>query len=152
MNKITLHQNKPEKNRLAFVKAMKDLTGLGLKESKDICDEINHKFTENKNVHSKVVIDISGVRDKRGSIMDFIGIVSSDCTGDYNIEDISIEREGKLLDIGIGDKIDYINHMSNLIGYLHRDKIVEIFKETLLNLSDDEVKNLYSRLSNSFTY
>jgi hypothetical protein len=105
--------------KLVFVKLIKDTTGLGLREAKDLVDQIcdseyptiNISFP-NLNLLNKFRSEIVNV-----SFYDEPPIIG------LSIED---QRELKMLEIGIGDRSDYINFIAQniLTGFGNSDELL----------------------------
>jgi hypothetical protein len=90
----------PITSKLNFVKMVKDLTGYGLKESKDICDDIHRSIPKE--------IEVLDVEN-------FIKQMTQNF-GDYvDVYHPAYDRDLKILLVGVGDKTDYVDAIIKLI-------------------------------------
>jgi hypothetical protein len=83
--------------KLKLCKVIKDFTGLGLRESKDIVDNLFINFTEKINIKDIYYSDFKE---------ELLGCGQFEINGG-----LSYERECKILALGIGDREDYINYI-----------------------------------------
>lgn len=116
-NNIRILLKRPCISKLQFVKSIKDLTGLGLKESKDIVDNIckmpfgaiefeildNFTLFDVKNKLSEVSFAFD---DKD----DTLQVVSYELSSG-----IKLQREKKMLQLGVGTNEEYIEFLSEII-------------------------------------
>ena len=102
---------------------IKDLTGYGLKESKDICDDI-HCASNQREIE---VLDVENfIKQMTQNFGDYIDV--------YNPV---YDRDLKILLVGVGDKTDYVNAIIKLIERNpdKMDKILKRFeKEDLIEI------------------
>lgn len=143
--KVTLVQRRTETQRLQFVKALKDLTGFGLKESKDICDHLNYSF--NGSV-SKVTFEVPYDSNFQKRLKDFQKTLRENCTGVYDGMTIEYEREAKILELGLGDKNDYISFIIEYIPSLSNEDAESVLKEVLSNLTEEKLKDIFNKVNN----
>lgn len=141
--KFTIVQNNKESQRLAFVKALKDLTGLGLKESKDLADDLNYTF--DRMGVSRKTIELSGA-DVLKKIKDFQIAIKENCSGSYNSLGTEHSREMKMLMLGIGEKEHYVDFISDIITIC--DDSNEIIKEVLNELPKEKLNDILNKINN----
>lgn len=114
--------NNPITSKLNFVKMIKDLTNYGLKESKDVCDDI-HSYGSN-DIHSY------GSNQREIEVLDaenFIKEMKKNF-GDYvDVYHPAYDRDLKILLVGVGNETDYIDGIIKLIEG-NPDKLKTILK------------------------
>lgn len=129
-------------SKLAFVKHIKDITGLGLRESKDIVDsilEIPYKYVDIELPYG------TDIKDFQKGIDDLYW-EGSDINANYQIDgDLQWRRNFKILQLGAASKDEYsdfiLESISNKFGNSQ-----EILKFALNKLSKEdliETINLY---------
>lgn len=108
-NRLKITQTKKENAKLSFVKALKDVTGFGLKQSKDLTDDMNAGFAR---TNSPFSIEIN-LDSRKPDIKTFISDLRSHCTGEYIVNGgTGWERDVKLLSIGLGSDDEYVSFIS----------------------------------------
>ena len=125
-------------NKLQVVKLIKDCTGLGLRDSKDIADEMFNHIGLTKE------IEIIEPYFRDGGVFypyeEFLKIKNY---GDFQISGgLSWERDSKMLGLGIGETEDYANFVSEYMSYnnLEENKMIlgilfsKLEKEDLVEL------------------
>ncbi len=116
-------------NKLQVVKLIKDCTGLGLRESKDIADEMfNHIGLVKEIKLAKPYIrdgkTFNPYEEFTKNIHEF---------GDFQVTGgLSWERDSKMLSIGLGDIEDYANFVSEYMSYNNSEENKMIL-ETIFN-------------------
>ena len=114
----------PITSKLNFVKMVKDLTGYGLKESKDVCDDIHFCASNQREIE---VLDVENfIKQMTQNFGDYIDV--------YNP---FYDRDLKILLVGVGDKTDYVDAIIKLIERNpdKMDKILKRFeKEDLIEI------------------
>lgn len=97
-------------NKLAVVKLIKDCTGLGLKDSKDIADLMFNNIGLVREIEL-----IEPYLDKNGEIIRPFELFTSKIKelGDFYVTGgLSWERNAKMLSLGVGDTEDYVNFVA----------------------------------------
>ncbi len=118
---------KGDGNFLAFVKAIKDCTGLGLRESKNIADQFNNKIIK----VCKISVEDAGEFQYRLNETGWI----------FKIESIKSKRISKLLELGLGDIDDKV------------ENIAESLSKEIISRLDNHSNNKYKGPSaNYITY
>ena len=126
-------------NKLQVVKLIKDCTGLGLKDSKWIADEMfNHiglvKEIELREPYIRAGKTFNPYEEFTKNIRDF---------GHFQVTGgLSWERDSKMLGLGIGETEDYANFVSEYMSYndLKENKMIlevlfsKLEKEDLIEL------------------
>lgn len=124
-------------NKLIFVKLIKDCSGLGLKESKDICDRLHSHPLETQTF----VVRQDGITNYAKKFRDEI----SNSGGKFIVSGgTEFMRDFKILDLGIGDNEDYANFIIDyyennfedqkeflkfVLSKLHREDLMSIFEK-----------------------
>ena len=115
------------KSRLHLVKAIKELTNLGLVESKQLTDDIPFRFQffadKNKIVNFENTI--------RGTVVD------------YELSSIADNRHNKLIELGVGEKSDFVEYMVDKI-YVNsfREDFRTYLTSVLECLDEDKLKEM----------
>ena len=121
-------------SKLAFVKLIKQVSGLGLKESKDIADTFDYDI--NKTVEFEIPRDIS-IDQFRKDLKD-IG-------GQYLVNGgLEFEREYKLLTLGLGEQEDYVDFISENLNYFTNQE--DTIKFILSKLTKEDLIELTKKL------
>lgn len=125
-------------SKLAFVKLLKEFADLGLKDSKDLVDQLNEY---NDSVEFDYESNVEHLYDKLSTFrreLEHIGMYLVTCLG------AEMEREHKLLSIGIGERQEYVDFLN---GYMKVFKnFDDVLKLALSYLSDDELVDVVSKL------
>jgi len=149
MKTIKIKLVEPTPNKLAFVKLIKECSGLGLKESKDLCDDL-HNYP--------IIVREMPIRDWKD--YDYSTGKSTPATTDYRkkftteIKDVGgrfivnggvqWERNVKMLSLGIGDKTDYAEFMKDYI--LNKfDNSEDILTFVLDKLSKEDLQEIFNK-------
>ena len=98
---VTLTLRKSGNAKLNLVKAVKDITGYGLKESKEIVDNL---------AYQQQIIKFSASTDDIHRIKGYL----NNCYGiEYSMTDVETIRDRKLLELGIAEHGDYVEELAN---------------------------------------
>jgi hypothetical protein len=134
MKKIRMNCVQKTPSKLAFVKLIKQVSGLGLKESKDIADTFDYDI--NKTVEFEIPRDIS-IDQFRKDLKD-IG-------GQYLVNGgLEFEREYKLLTLGLGEQEDYVDFISENLNYFTNQE--DTIKFILSKLTKEDLIELTKKL------
>lgn len=133
-------------NLLQFVKVIKDCTGLGLKESKDIADSFRD---------SKITIYKIDVNSRKK----FQYLLDTETDWSFKIIDRKAHRLNRLLELGLGDISDKIDIISEelsheIISRLNTSPIMrshsanyltynEFFADLISKLDPEQIEKLY---------
>lgn len=131
---ITLYESGSSK--LQLVKAIKEITKYGLKESKDIVDSISYcpqilKTWKNINQISDIKYMLSNCVDCK-----------------YEITDVQSIRNSKLIELGICDKNDIISELVNrdiekiISEKFNYTAITELLYNRYSEISEDKLKSI----------
>ena len=151
MKTIKIKLIEPTTQKLAFVKLIKECSGLGLKEAKDLCDNI-HSYSER--VHEMPIRDWENYDYSTG--------VTTPATTDYrrkftteikNIEGkfvvncgVQWDRNVKMLQLGIADKSDYTEFMKDYI--LNKfDNSEDLLTFVLNKLSKEDLQEAFNKIN-----
>lgn len=129
--KVKIIQNEPCVSKLAFVKLLKECTGLGLKDAKDIADRIW--------IQGYYVVDIH--------VDSFIKFKTElKQIGNFSISgDTQWTRESKILTLGIGNKEEYVGFISEFIkDNRNSDEILEFILD---KMTKTELKEVISKIN-----
>ncbi len=137
-------------NKLQFVKLIKECTGFGLKESKDIVDrlESNLGSTEEIEILNDIYKPISGPGNGLTCLEHLKEVLSGKSQtislgGTYKINGgTEYVREHKLLSLGIGEKLDYCNFISEHI----KNNNYDIMEIVLSKLSKEDLKEVFNKI------
>lgn len=134
MKKIRMKCVQKTPSKLAFVKLIKQVSGLGLKESKDIADTFDYDI--NKTVEFEMPRDIS--IDQFRKDLKEIG-------GQYLVNGgLEFEREYKLLTLGLGEQEDYVDFISENLNYFTNQE--DTIKFILSKLTKEDLIELTKKL------
>jgi hypothetical protein len=129
MRKLRIKLLSKCENKLQVVKLIKDCTGLGLKDSKDIADDMFNKIGLVRE------IEIVEPYIKDGKVFNPFEEFTTKINqfGDFQVTGgLSWERESKMLGLGIGETEDYATFVSDYMSYnnLEENKMI---LETIFN-------------------
>jgi hypothetical protein len=133
------------RNKLQVVKLIKDCTGLGLRESKDIADEMFNyiglvKEIELREPYIKDGKDFNPYDEFTKKIHEF---------GHFQITGgLSWERDAKMLGLGIGDIEDYANFVSDYMSYNNNDENKMILEVLFSKLKREDLVELVNKINN----
>ena len=134
MKKIRMSCVQKTQSKLAFVKLIKEVSGLGLKESKDIVDTFDY------DINRIVEFEIS----KDRSIDQFRKDLN-DIGGQYLVNGgLQFEREYKLLTLGLGEQEDYVDFISENLNYFTNKE--DTIKFILSKLTKEDLIELTKKL------
>lgn len=134
MKKIRMKCVEKTPSKLAFVKLIKEVSGLGLKESKDIADTFDNDI--NRPVEFEILTSKS-IDQFRKNLKD-IG-------GQYLINGgLEFDREYKLLTLGLGEQEDYVDFISSNLNYFSNKE--DTIKLILNKLSKEDLIEITNKL------
>ena len=134
MKKVRMKCVEKTPSKLAFVKLIKEVSGLGLKESKDIADTFDYDI--NKTVEFEMSRDKS-IEQFRKDLKD-IG-------GQYLVNGgVEFDREYKLLTLGLGEQEDYVDFISENLNYFTNQE--DTIKFILSKLTKEDLIELINKL------
>ena len=128
--------------KLQFVKILHANTrirGYGLANCKDICEDIFDNF-ETGNLRN-VEFEVDD-RDK----------FYSDLRDNYSESEFSLnggiqhDRDVKILQLGLGEKEDYVNYFIENIKFLDDDQIIKLFNNISVYLTNDNLKETFNKI------
>ena len=137
MFNVRIKMLEPSKFKLHLVKALKDVTGLGLREAKDLIDDL-HSGREVKTVVSsrEGVIELKSRFNEHGKFIINGGI--------------EYQRNIQLLQLELGESDEYINEISDRIFYQLDDENSKLLLNFALSkLSHQQLIEIFTE-SNSF--
>lgn len=140
--KIRLKIVEKIESKLKFVKLLKDVSGLGLKEAKDIADYLCENIGKSKE------LDInSEFKDSSGNMIDPIYYLNNElryCGGRILLNGgKEWQREFKMLSLGIGESEDYSyfikeylstnrEFLDNILSKLKKEDLQKLINEIVL--------------------
>jgi hypothetical protein len=140
--KVRLFLHTKCEQKLQFVKIIHENTrirGYGLRGSKDICEDIFTNF-ETGNLRS-VEFEV----DNRDKLFNDLKEVYS--TSEFSLNGgIQHDRDVKILQLGLGEKEDYVNYFIENIKFLDDDKISTLFNNLSVYLTNDNLKETFNKL------
>ncbi len=130
-------------SKLQVVKLIKDCTGLGLKQSKDIADEMFNKIGLVKEIelvepYLKEGKTFNPFEEFTTKIKDF---------GNFQVTGgLSWERDSKMLGIGIGELEDYLNFISEFMSYNNLDENKMILESIFSKLNKEDLVEIFNKI------
>ena len=144
-NKIRIQLIERCPNKLQFVKLIKDCTGLGLKEAKNVCDRLHDRpdLIEEITVHDS--IDENGITYSNK----FINGMREVIQGKFIVTGgIQWQRDIKMLSLGIADESDYIDFTNEfLIDNRNLEVSQTILRFALSKLSKEELQEVFNEIN-----
>lgn len=142
---------KPTKEKLKLVKLIKDCSGLGLKEAKDLCDimHANPEKTVEMSIRDWETIDWStGVKtptttDYRRKFINEI----KDVDGKFIVNGgVQWERNVKMLQLGIADKSEYIDFIREYIlnSFGNSEDLLTFVLDTI---SKEDLQEVFNKIN-----
>jgi hypothetical protein len=130
-------------NKLQVVKLIKDCTGLGLKDSKDIADEMFNyiglvKEIELREPYIREDKTFNPYEEFTKNIHNF---------GHFQVTGgLSWERDSKMLRIGVGDIEDYAYFVSDYMRYNNMDENKIILENLFSKLKKEDLVELVNKI------
>ena len=130
-------------NKLQVVKLIKDCSGLGLRESKDIADEMFNyiglvKEIELREPYLREGKTFNPYDELTKNIHQF---------GDFQVTGgLSWERDAKMLGIGVGDIEDYAHFVSDYMSYNNTDENKTILENLFSKLDKKDLVELVNKI------
>jgi hypothetical protein len=145
--KLSVIKKNGDWQHLAFIKIIKDHTGLGLKDAKYLGDDIKKSYVNNRRTYYEIEIYTSPkeLKDDLNDIGLYVDII-----------DRGRERDIKLTSL-IGDKSDVSDTLSDIVSSDLYMKVVQrntedlmdifkdYFKELLMEFNDDDLKKILAK-------
>ena len=131
-------------NKLQFVKNIKELLGLYLKDSKDIVDNIctqPFKYVEFEIPNNTSIYDVK-------KVLDDLSWTSNDEMSFYNYEingGVQWQREANMLKLGIGSREDYLDFIKQSIQ-TNFGNSEELITFVLNKLSDEQLHETLEKI------
>ncbi len=151
---IRLKMFNPCSTKLGFVKALKDLTRLGLKESKDIADEMWEEQLKRGTTMKEIYLEGS-YSDNAYKIAEFKKALNSIAPRVFDVNDTEYERNRKLLSLGVAGEDDYADGIAEILTMLCYNKSVELMEKELKNAfvgtDKTNLERIYNQLSKRLT-
>lgn len=130
-------------NKLQVVKLIKDCTGLGLKDSKDIADLMFNciglvRELELREPYLKEGKIFNPFEEFTTKIKEF---------GDFYVTGgISWERDAKMLGLGIGETVDYVNFVSEYMTLNNTEENKLILQSLFSKLNKEDLIELVNKI------
>jgi hypothetical protein len=131
------------KNKLQVVKLIKDCTGLGLKDSKDIADDMFNNIGLVKEIN----LAKPYIRDGKtfNPYDEFTKKIHN--FGHFQVTGgLSWERDAKMLGIGVGDIEDYAHFVSDYMSYNNTDENRIILENLFSKLDKKDLIELVNKI------
>jgi hypothetical protein len=144
-NKIRIQLIERCPNKIQFVKLIKDCTGLGLKEAKNVCDRLHDRpdLIEEITVHDS--IDENGITYSNK----FINGMKEFVLGEFIVTGgLQWDRNIKMLSLGIADESEYIDFVNEfLIDNRNLEVSQTILRFALSKLSKEELQEVFNEIN-----
>ena len=131
-------------NKLQVVKLIKDCTGLGLKDSKDIADLMFDNIGLVREIELR-----EPYLDKNGEIIRPFELFTSKIKdfGDFYVTGgLSWERNAKMLGLGVGDLEDYANFVSEYMTLNNTEENKMILETLFSKLNKEDLVELVNQI------
>lgn len=131
-------------NKLGVVKLIKDCTGLGLKDSKDIADLMFDNIGLVREIELR-----EPYLDKNGEIIRPFELFTSKIKdfGDFYVTGgLSWERNAKMLGLGVGDLEDYANFVSEYMTLNNTEENKMILENLFSKLNKEDLVELVNQI------
>ena len=142
MECISIKLIHPSATKLTLVKLIKDCSGLGLKDSKDICDELH--LNPGKVVKMQV---LPVAADGTNYIRKFINELK-EVDGMFEVTGgTEWQRNYKMLAIGLGDRSEYVDFITEHISdnrTLEESK--DLIRFIIKKLTKKEIEEVFSKI------
>lgn len=144
-NKIRIQLIEKCPNKLSFVKLIKDCTGLGLRDSKDVCDRLHDIPNIIEEITVKDSLDENGMHYSKKFINGMKDLVQ----GKFIVTGgTQWQRNIKMLSLGIADESDYIDFANEfLIDNRNLEVSETILRFALSKLSKDELQEVFTEIN-----
>ena len=144
-NKIRIQLIERCPNKLQFVKLIKDCTGLGLKEAKNVCDRLHDIPNTIEEIIVKDGVDENGVTYSRK----FINGMKEFVLGEFIVTGgLQWDRNIKMLSLGIADESEYIDFTNEfLIDNRNLEVSETILRFALSKLSKEELQEVFTEIN-----
>ena len=130
-------------NKLQVVKLIKDCTGLGLKDSKWIADEM----FDHIGLVKEIEIIEPYIKDSKvfNPFVEFTTKINQ--FGHFQVTGgLSWERDSKMLSLGIGEKEDYANFVSEYMSYNDLEENKMILEALFSKLKKEDLVELINKI------
>ena len=143
-NRIKIRLIEPCKNKLYFVKLIKDCTELGLKDSKEVSDRLHDNPGIIEEIIVKDSLDENGIHYSRKFIEGMKNI-----EGRFSVTGgTQWQRNIKILSLGIADESEYIDFTNEfLIDNRDLEVSENILRFALSKLSKDELQEVFTEIN-----
>ena len=144
-NKIRIQLIEICPTKLQFVKLIKDCTGLGLRDSKDVCDRLHDRPDLIEEINVREGVDGNGVTYSKKFINGMRDLVQ----GEFNVTGgLQWDRNIKMLSLGIADESEYIDFANEfLIDNRNLEVSETILRFALSKLSKDELQEVFTEIN-----
>jgi hypothetical protein len=144
-NKIRIQLIEKCPNKLQFVKLIKDCTGLGLRDSKDVCDRLHDRPDLIEEITVIDGVDENGITYSKK----FINGMREVIQGKFNVTGgLQWDRNIKMLSLGIADESEYIDFVNEfLIDNRNLEVSQTILRFALSKLSKEELQEVFTEIN-----
>ena len=144
-NKIRIQLIERCPNKLQFVKLIKDCTGLGLKDAKNVCDRLHDRPDLIEEITVLDSIDENGITYSKK----FINGMKELVLGKFIVNGgLQWDRNIKMLSLGIADEFEYIDFVNEfLIDNRNLEKSEDILRFALSKLSKEELQEVFTEIN-----
>lgn len=129
-------------NKLTLCKLIKECTRLGIREAKDITDDICD------NIGIVREITISDEYQRGDELIRPLELLKSKLKdiGNFEFNDVSWERELKMLNLGIGDNYDYVMFILEYSSLLGNEGFEKLLKTVLSKLDKKDLIDIVNKI------
>lgn len=149
MKTIKIKLVEPTTQKLAFVKLIKECSGLGLKEAKDLCDDLHHNpsIVREMPIRDWETYDYT-IGKSTPAITDFRKKFTTEIKnidGKFVVNGgVQWERNVKMLSLGIAEKSEYAEFMKDYI--LNKfDNSEDLLNFVLDKLSKEDLQEIFNK-------
>jgi hypothetical protein len=145
--RIVIRQTAREDMKLGLVKHIKDISGLGLKESKDKADLMCDNFNSGRPSSMEIFSDLHPI-----DLNNLISSLLQNTSGKYIIDNIESDREKKILSLGIGSNEDFVNFISTEISYRPTEYVQNHINYILSKLNREQLEDVFSKVTEDIEF
>ena len=135
---VKFYLSKSGDRKLKLIKTLKITTGLGLRESKEIVDEVN-----NQPISFTIKLTPEQLKKFKEDLRNCDNI-------EYRLDDISRMRSRKLIQLGIASKQDLIEELIdyniNFVLSHNLDEVTEFLNEIYSLIDENKLNSLYENI------
>jgi hypothetical protein len=140
------------KNLLYFIKTIKEATGMGLKESKDFCDDVYCQYEKTIQPVNREIYLNNDFTEKGEPLEKWLERILNRDVGRFSVMYKEKQRQKIILDLELGEILDYVEYISEDISHKVINRDIGNIKDIIFNLvskiDKEEILKLYKSLNN----